>query len=146
MEVSMSESALPEQKPAKKDKPEVQVVESSISIEHYEGPTPHPLFLQKLEEVVPGAAKNVLDDFLHQSKHRRELEAVVIPNQVKQSNTGQWMGFITGIFGLSAATFLAYTGHDVVAGVIGGTTVLGLVSTFVFGKRKQKEDLDSKSD
>jgi hypothetical protein len=37
---------------------------------------------------------------------------------------------------------LAYIGHDTVAGIFGTTTIVGLVTVFVIGKRKQSKDIE----
>lgn len=49
-----------------------------------------------------------------------------------------------GAIGIGAATFMAYTGHDTVAGIFGTTTIVGLVAVFVIGKQKQSQSLEKK--
>jgi hypothetical protein len=41
---------------------------------------------------------------------------------------------------LFASYRLAMNGHEAVASVLGGTTIVGLTSIFVYGKKKQKEN------
>lgn len=45
-------------------------------------------------------------------------------------------GFFIGAGALGVSAYLAVHGHDTVAGIIGGTTVVGLVSAFVIGQKK----------
>lgn len=80
-----------------------------------------------------------------QGAHRMELERQVIANQLDESKRGQNYGLLIGLTGLAICLTLALTGHDVVAGVVGGTTLVGLVAVFVVGKKQQREDLASKS-
>lgn len=46
-------------------------------------------------------------------------------------------GFVIGVVALWCAYHLAMAGHDAVAGVIGGTTVVALVGAFVVGARNR---------
>lgn len=56
----------------------------------------------------------------------------------RQSGRGQIFGFIIAIVVLLLATGLAVTGHEATASVFGGTTIVGLVTVFVLGKKSQK--------
>jgi uncharacterized membrane protein len=78
----------------------------------------------------------------NQSMHRIELEKYAIREELKQSKKGQIFGFILAIVGMLIAFGLAYLGHDTVAGIFGTTTIVGLVTIFVFGKRKQNKDFE----
>ena len=80
-----------------------------------------------------------------QSKHRQELEKKVIFSQIKQSSTGQWMAFIIAIFSLSITAYLSMNGQTTVASILASTTIIGLASVFVLGKKSQKKDLEDKS-
>ena len=64
--------------------------------------------------------------------------------QMHQSNVGQWMGFILGVFGLGVSGFCIYTGHDAAGATLGGTTLIGLVSVFVAGKTEILQSLARK--
>ncbi|HEV8538853.1 MAG TPA: DUF2335 domain-containing protein, partial [Bacteroidota bacterium] len=54
---------------------------------------------------------------------------------------GQFLGFIVAIAFLAAAYSLGMNGHEWLGGIIGGTTLTGLVTVFVIGKKKQNQDL-----
>ena len=43
-------------------------------MEEYSGPIPHPVTLRQINEVVPGAAKQIIDDAHGQTAHRQGLE------------------------------------------------------------------------
>lgn len=79
-----------------------------------------------------------------QSIHRMDLENHTIREELSQSRYGQMFGFILGILGLASAVALALYDHEVVAGIIGGATLVSLVTVFVVGKKAQAEDLESK--
>ena len=42
------------------------------------------------------------------------------------------------VVGLGLASYLAVNGKEVTASIIGGTTLVGLVATFIVGKRSGK--------
>lgn len=79
-----------------------------------------------------------------QSDHRMELEKSTIRRQLNQSGIGQILAFLVSLGCIGASSWLAVEGHDAVAGVIGGTTVVGLVSVFIYGKVAQQKDLKEK--
>ena len=101
--------------------------------------------MKEMDDLVPDSAKTLFDEGIEQSKHRRNIESKVIPAQVNQSLVGQIGGFISGMSALYIAWDLAKSNHEQTATAI-AAVVVALVGTFIWGKRKQKEDLDSKSD
>jgi len=78
----------------------------------------------------------------NQSSHRIDLEKHAIKEELRQSKNGQIFGFILAILGMLIAFGLAYLRHDTVAGIFGTTTIVGLVTIFVIGKRKQSKDFE----
>lgn len=111
----------------------------------YRGPLPPPEMLAKYNEALPNGAERVIAMAEKQSSHRMELEKNTITEELRQSRRGQAFGFILGLIGLFIAGILAYWGHDWFAGVLGTTTIIGLVSIFVIGKKMQVDDLEEKS-
>jgi len=77
----------------------------------------------------------------NQSSHRIELEKHAIKEELRQSKNGQIFGFILAIIGMIIAFFLAYLGHEIVAGIFGTTTIVGLVTVFVIGKKRQDKEV-----
>jgi uncharacterized membrane protein len=112
---------------------------------HYKGIIPSPDDLKKYNEVIPNGADRLTRLAEEQSKHRQELEKKVITSQIKQSSTGQWMAFIIAIFSLSITAYLSLNGQTTVASILASTTIIGLASVFVLGKKSQKKDLEEKS-
>lgn len=75
-----------------------------------------------------------------QSAHRMELEKAVVHSQNKISNRGQIFGLIVALLGLAGSIGLVLQGHDVSGSILGGSTLLGLVSVFVIGQSKSKKN------
>lgn len=110
----------------------------------FSGPIPPPEILKGYNDIIDGGANRILIMTEMQLSHRISLEKDVIKQQQKQSGRGQIMGFILAFLCLGSATFLGFTGHDTLAGIIATTTILGLVAVFVLGKIRQEKDLSEK--
>ena len=110
----------------------------------FRGPIPPPEILKGYDEIMNGGADRILTMTEQQLSHRISLEKDVVKQQQKQSGRGQVMGFILATLCLASSTFLGFTGHDTLAGIIGTTTILGLTATFVLGKIRQDKDLNEK--
>ena len=110
----------------------------------HSGPLPSPDVLAEYDRVLPGLAERVVSMAENQSNHRIRIESTVVTSNTLESQRGQKFGFMVAIVGLGVCLTLALYGHDVVAGIVGGTTLLGLVTVFVVGKNAQRRDLEEK--
>lgn len=130
--------------PKEKRKEAVNII-TSLSIRKassFSGPIPPPEILGKYNEILQDGAERIMKMAEHQSGHRIELEKHAIKEELKQSSRGQIFGFILAIIGMAIAFGLALLGHDTVAGIFGTTTIVGLVTIFVIGKKRQSKDSD----
>ena len=109
------------------------------------GPIPSAEALAQYGLVLESAPDRILRMAEKQSDHRMELEKSTIRRQLNQSGIGQILAFLVSLGCIGASSWLAIEGHDAVAGVIGGTTVVGLVSVFIYGKVAQQKDLKEKA-
>ena len=122
----------PPKPPAPRD---TKVAVAATQIEtRFSGPLPLPEILEGYNRVVPGAAERILAMAEADAKHQREMESAALTAEDAYTKRGQLLGFILAIFALSTALAALYLGSPTVAGVIGGTTVVGLVSVFVIGR------------
>ena len=121
-----------------------EVTETLVSVitgSLYSGPIPPPEMLKQYDEIYPGLSKEIVNTAFSQTKHRHEIEKIVVPAEINRMKRGQYFGLTIAVLGLLLSGLLAYLGHDTVAGIIGSTTLVGLVSVFVIGKKwsqKQK--------
>lgn len=120
-----------------------------ISIERHEismrsSPLPEPAELAAYNQVIPAGADRILKMAEAQSAHRIAIETLVVKSQQTQGFCGQLFGLIIGIFGIGSATFAAVSGQPWFGSIIGGATLVSLVSVFVIGRKAQKRELDSK--
>ncbi len=116
---------------------------TSLSIQTssaFRGPLPPPSILADYNDIINNGAERIMKMAENQSGHRIELEKHAIKEELKQSRRGQVFGFILAVFGIIAAFVLAYLDHDTVAGIFGTTTIVGLVTIFVIGKKRQSKE------
>ena len=112
----------------------------AIKQESFSGPIPHPELLQKYENIQSGFAERIVGMAERQLDHRIKCENEIVNGSVNDSKRGQNYGFIVALLFLGAAVFLGYSGHDWLAGVLGGGTLLGLVTIFVTSKPEKSTD------
>ena len=113
-------------------------VHTAVQQTSFSGPIPHPEILHGYDAIVPGAAERILTMAEDDAKHQRVIEMAALDAAKAEVRLGQWLGFIIGIAALGTSLTAIFLGAEVVAGIIGGTTVVGLVSAFIFGRIKQK--------
>jgi uncharacterized membrane protein len=102
----------------------------------FAGPLPPPSILAAYEQILPGAAERIIRIAEDEAVHQRSMEQFAAKQQFTENRVGQVFGLSIGIFGLLISGILGYTGHDTVAGVIGGTALGSLVTVFVVGRTK----------
>ncbi len=71
-------------------------------------------------------------------QHRMNLEDYLVKEEMRLISRGQLFAFILSVFGLLLSGALACLGHEIVAAIIGGSTIVSLTATFVAGKISQK--------
>ena len=106
---------------------------------------PPPDILKEYNLALSNGAERIMTMIENQSKHRINLESKVILQQSSESQRGQIFGFILAFLCLGVTTTLALTGHETVAGIVGGSTIIGLVTVFVKGQISQKKNLEKKA-
>jgi uncharacterized membrane protein len=120
-----------------------------ISIERHEfsmrsSPLPEPSELAAYNQIIPAGADRILKMAEAQSAHRIDIEKSVVKSQQTQGFCGQLFGLVIGLAGLACATFAAVSGQPVFGSVIGGATLVSLVSAFLYSRHAQKKELSQK--
>lgn len=98
-------------------------------------PIPPPALLEGYERLVPGAADRILSMAETEAEHVRSLDRTALAESVAEIKRGQWFAFVVAMTALAASVAAAALGYPAVAGVVGGTTVVGLVTVFVVGRQ-----------
>ncbi len=99
----------------------------SIAVTSYSGPLPPPEVLARFEEIYPGSAKLIIDDFLNESIQRREAERKILPFLMFRQTLGAISASLLGILGLGGGIWLSHEGRS-----LGGlSSVLGTLGTLL---------------
>jgi len=67
--------------------------------------------------------------------HMREMEKTALLGAQRIQRRGQLFGLIIGLAALGTCISALYFGHPATAGVLGSSTLVGLVAVFVIGRR-----------
>ena len=105
----------------------------------HSGPLPNGETLNGYNQIIPNGAERLMQQVEKQSQHRRDIENKVVSWNNIESLLGQLFGLIIAGSVLYASYSLAINGHETVASILGGATIVGLTSIFVYGKKKQGE-------
>jgi uncharacterized membrane protein len=104
----------------------------------HSGPLPDSETMTAYNQIIPNGADRIMIMAENQSAHRISIESSLVKSQSQQSSRGQIFGFIIGLVGLISGSLLIYLGHTAGGSIIGGGTVVSLVTVFVLGKKSQK--------
>ena len=112
----------------------------------YEGPLPPSAELQKYEQIFPGAAKSIINNFLAESQHRREMEqrdqnldAHFLDRTLKAHNKGLCMALASVVLTLGVGVLFMLQGHSVEGAGIIGSVIVGIAACFIYGSRGIKK-------
>jgi hypothetical protein len=103
-------------------------------------------WLKEVDQFDKGFAARYLASFLDEREKITAAEIAHIRHVELTQRRGQLFGLVMGTSGLITAFLISYLANDAVtASIVGGTTVLGLVTVFVTGrianpKREQHPD------
>ncbi|MCK0205479.1 DUF2335 domain-containing protein [Ornithobacterium rhinotracheale] len=112
-----------------------------VSVERtHSRPLPDVTTLEGYNRIIPNGGERLMRQVELQSEHRRKLEASVVKSNNRQSFLGQIIGALIAFSFLIASYLLASNGHEIAASTLGGGTLVGLVTVFVYGKKTEKED------
>lgn len=114
----------------------------AIERESFRGPIPHPRLLKGYDDIQKGFAERIVAMAEKEQQHRFDCERKVIKSSISSTKRGQWMGFIIAIFFCIAAIAMCFLGHPIVAGIIGGSTLVAVVTVFITNRPSKSEEED----
>lgn len=127
-EVAEALKALPEAKR--------EILIQAITQETFSGPLPHPDIMRGYEDIQKGFAERILMLTEKQVDHRCKCEDKIVEGSVADSRRGQVYGLVISLVFGAASVALGLMGHDWLGGVLGGGTLVTVVTIFVSGRRK----------
>jgi hypothetical protein len=109
-----------------------------------------PRSIAEYENAIPGAGAKILESFFEQTRielaHRHKIEseesalgAEFMRKTMRQGDRGQWMAFLIALAGFVVVGWLAHLDKPWLAGVVAVLDIGGLVSVFIYGKKKTVE-------
>lgn len=137
--------------PSEIDESQMATIKIAIERHMMSGPIPPPDILKGYEEIVLGAAKQIMDNMTQESEHRRTMERKAIDYAARDSQTGMWQGFSIAILGLllgfaiilvaimKGEGILTVLVGTVSGTVLGGSSIVALVRQFT-GKNKAEAE------
>ncbi|WP_242538494.1 DUF2335 domain-containing protein [Trinickia acidisoli] len=140
-EIKVAEPVKPDVADLRVEKPELQqLVEQSVTValqaESYRGPMPKPEHLRQYDQIVPGAARIILEEFQANSRHSRQMDLLGLKGMISKDARAQWIAGGLVLIGFLLIYQLTMHGHDVVAGVVAGTLLVSVLAGFLTGTIK----------
>jgi uncharacterized membrane protein len=111
----------------------------------YQGPLPPPEILKGYDLVNPGFAERVMAMAERQSQHRIELERTVVIGDHKKSWLGLGLGFVVAAGVFYGSYDLVKKGHDTAGTLLGGSTLVSLITVFVTGSNQRSKERTNQS-
>jgi uncharacterized membrane protein len=94
--------------------------------------------IARLKELAPTRVDWVFEQTELESDGRRKEVRRINTMTFIERMAGLVFALLIAIIGLGAAVYLAMNGHEVTASIIGGGTLVGLVTAFVAGRKAQQ--------
>ncbi len=145
------ESALSKSKniiqPKKKEiNREVEKAAVKIQAFKYSGPIPPPIIFNGYKEVDPSFPERIMADYEKRSEHARaiDLQAMAIETQAINDEKinirlGLAAAFIIALSFLGVGTYAAMNGRETFGSIVVGTTLAGIVGTFIYDRWGNKK-------
>lgn len=116
----------------------------AVRAEYSSGPLPSPQVLAQYNEVLPGLAERLVQQAEGQTRHRQDLERTVVNANVASEKRGQILGFILALVLGAGGLGLVALGHEPWGISVIMTDVVALAGVYIFGKKKQRDELAEK--
>ncbi len=119
--------------------------ETNTRLSH-QGPIPAPEDLAAYEKLYPGSAERIIAMAERQQAHRFDLEVRQVDARIedlrenrRERRRGQNYALVIGLAGLATTGLAAYFEQQWVAGILGGATLVALVSVFLYDATAAKQ-------
>ena len=112
-------------------------------LKEHRGPLPSPKMLSEYEKISPGFAERIVKMAEREQIHRKEMELQAIEEHTKAIKRSQLFAISVSLISILGSVSLAFSGAEVAGGIIGSATILGIVASFVLGRKVEVEKTDS---
>lgn len=129
--------------PPKKPQP-AQIRHTTTQEIHYQGPVPPPAIMEKLEQLLPGAADRIFtmaekdQAAAHEAQRLAHARATQVEsNQHTENMASLVMAFVVCIVFAGCGVILVLNGFEKMGATLLGSILLGVVSSFLYKKTKK---------
>ena len=136
----------PQRRSSSSEAPPSQQSLFAMQSEYHVGPIPSPKTLSEYEEIHPGFANRIIEQFEKQGEHRREIEKQLVANDEKRSKRRNREVHSAQVGALSislSVIYLAYTqiimGHEVLGFILGASGIASIVTAWGVSKKTSSE-------
>ncbi len=128
--------------PQNKVKPKAEVIEQETHISEervkelrlsatYQGPLPPPNIMRGYDDICPGAARMILDEFQANSQHIRDMESMSRKQELQFMKRGQIIAFVFGVALFGIIVWTIALGQFLLAGVGVVTALVSVITAFL---------------
>ena len=109
----------------------------------YQGPVPPPAIIEKMEAILPGAADRIFklaekdqDAQIAHQERKDENARLSAKFEHSENMAALWMAFIVCLIFVMCGTFLVVKGFEKTGSLLIGTTLLGVIASFLVKRKK----------
>jgi uncharacterized membrane protein len=132
VEAALAQSVAPEQRGAISQRIMRAVVRFTRV---HRGPLPDGETITIYNREIPNGGDRLMKQVENQAAHRQKLEEFMVRDQASARQQGQWISCVLCLFFGWISYSLGMNGHDVLAGMVATTTIIGVITVFVLGRR-----------
>lgn len=110
------------------------------------GPLPPPHILKAYGLIQPGLDAKIVEMALNQAKHRQALEKAVILGDGGRAWAGLISAFILSMTAIGGGIYLIDRGREVSGAVLGTGAIASLVSVFIYGTNRRRQEREFKQE
>ncbi|MBB3173523.1 putative membrane protein [Endobacter medicaginis] len=106
----------------------------TVGVAIHSGPLPDPMTLAGYGAIDPSFPDRIMTMAERNAEAERDQRGLAMRFTAASEREGRWMALGFSVVAIAVSCGLALAGHDAVAGIIGGTTVVGIVVAILKGR------------
>ncbi|WP_293813278.1 DUF2335 domain-containing protein [uncultured Bosea sp.] len=140
---SALEAELPPELSNLPPKQKAEVISYAVEIaEQHSGPLPHPQTLGEYDQIMPGLAERIVAMAEGDLRHRQDMQRRGFAAEATERRIGQIGAMLITLTALLVSGWIATAGYPLTGGILGGATLIGVVSIFIGGREYLLSKLD----
>ena len=103
-------------------------------VQHHSGPLPPPSMLSDYDGILPGLAERIVSMAERDLLHHQNLQTTALRAEARERLVGQMSALLITLAALGSSAWVAVSGYPVTGGLLGGATLLTIISTLIGGR------------